>query len=51
MVKIVPRTTHIPATTMYAIPKNGLRPPTTVRVLMMIDLVPPYSVTLKSASY
>lgn len=38
-----PRRIHIPPTTTYAMPKKGLRPPMTVRVLMMTDLVPLYT--------
>jgi len=47
-VKRVPRTTQIPATATYAMPKEGFLPPTTVRVVRTMDLVPPYSVTLNS---
>ncbi len=43
-----PSSTQIPPTTTYAIPRNGFFPPITVRVEITIDLVPPYSVTLKS---
>jgi hypothetical protein len=47
-VKRAPRTTQIPPTTTYAIPRKGFLPPMTVPVLITIDLVPPYSVTLKT---
>jgi hypothetical protein len=48
MVKTTPRRIHMPPTTTYAIPRNGLRPPITVRVVRMIDLVPLYSAVGKS---
>lgn len=38
-----PRRIHIPPTTTYAMPKKGLRPPMTVRVLMTMDFVPLYT--------
>lgn len=38
----------MPPTTTYAMPRKGFLPPMTVRVEMIMDLVPPYSVTLKS---
>lgn len=40
-----PRTTQMPPTTTYAMPRNGFFPPMTVRVEIKIDFVPPYSVT------
>lgn len=42
-----PMSTQTPPTTTYAIPMNEFFPPITVLVDIMIDLVPPYSVTLK----
>ena len=44
-----PRTTQMPPTTTYAIPRNGFFPPMTVRVEINIDFVPPYSVTGNAA--
>lgn len=38
-----PSKMHMPPTTTYAMPKKGLRPPMTVRVLMTTDLVPLYT--------
>lgn len=38
-----PSRIHMPPTTTYAMPKKGLRPPITVRVLIMTDLVPLYT--------
>jgi hypothetical protein len=48
IVKATPSRIHKPPTTTYAIPRNGFRPPITVRVEITMDLVPPYSVALKS---
>lgn len=43
-----PSTTQMPLTTTYAIPRKGFLPPMTVRVEMMMDFVPPYTVAGKS---
>lgn len=47
-VKTAPSKMQTPPTTTYAIPRKGLRPPMTVLVVMMMDLVPSYSLAGKS---
>ena len=48
-VNSAPSMIQSPPTTMYAIPRNGFRPPITVRVDISIDFVPLYIVTGKSS--